>query len=62
MICTAHQILLRYQIKEDKTGRACGTRNERNIKEYWLVQPTGLRSLGELCRIRLMWVSNKKDG
>lgn len=49
MICTAHQILLSYQIKEDKISKARGTRHERNINEFWLVKPTGLRPLGQLC-------------
>jgi hypothetical protein len=49
MICTAHPMLLVYQIKVDKISGACGTRNWRNIKEFWLIKPTGLRSLGVLC-------------
>jgi len=65
MICTAHQILLSYQIKEDKISKARGTGHERNINEIWLVKPTGLRPLGQLYmegRIRQMWIFNKQDG
>jgi len=46
-------------------SKARGTRHERNINEFWLVKPTGLRSLGQLCmnaRIRQMWIFNKWDG
>jgi hypothetical protein len=33
MICSAHQILLGYQIKEDKISRACGIRHERCMQD-----------------------------